>query len=250
LRDGANVLAVHASSPESARSFDLGLRDARALVTIPGSASAASTASRFAARFSLPRPGEFALQARVRVAVPPGADGKSSRLDLFSDPLKVTIREAADPTLLAFASDGARNLLRATEVTARCSSDLPGWPAMRASDGLLALGWLCNDGDADPWIALSLAKAARANTLVLTHPQLARVDASRTGRVRSVAVRFNGQEPTYRVELDRDDSAKTIWTAPSSLVVKSIEVRVLERSGVTGSKDGVGFAEIELRLVR
>ncbi|MCC7013338.1 MAG: hypothetical protein IT454_12310 [Planctomycetes bacterium] len=249
LRAGRNVLAVHVRGA-AGTSFDLGLVDELPIASVNGTPDSAVRNERFAARFPLPRPGTYVLRARVRVAAPPDGRDALGWRDLYSEPLPVTIREAFDQEWLTYASDGARNLLREAELSIKCSSELAGWPAQRACDGTLALGWISNDRDAEPWIQIALAKAVRANTLAFTHPQLARIDAERSGRIRRVSVRFNGQDPPYSVELAPGDARKTTWSAPGVVVVKSLEVRVLERAGVRGSKDGVGLAEIELRLER
>ncbi len=247
FRPGANVVAVHAHSDVGEPTFDLGLRDALALVTVNGDPSKPSAGTRFAARLTFPRPAAHSIFARVRLALPAGNSDPAQSLDLYSDPLKIEIRNVMDAELLAYASDSARNLLRDGPASVKASSELTSWPASRAIDGSLALGWLCNDGDPNPSLTLTLVRATRANTLVFTHPQFGRVDGARSARIRHLALKFNGQEPSYVIGLDRDDERKTAWSLPSPVMVRSIELRVLERVGVKGSQDAVGLAEVELR---
>lgn len=247
FRPGANMVAVHAHSEVGESTFDLGLRDSLALATVNGDPSKPSAGTRFAARLTFPRPAARSIFARVRIALPPGNSDPANSLDLYSDPLQVEIRNAMDAELLAYASDSARNLLRDGPASVKASSELAGWPASRAIDGSLALGWLCNDGDPNPSLTLTLVRATRANTLVFTHPQFERVDAARSARIRYLALKFNGQEPAYVIGLGRDDERKTTWSLPNPVMVRSIELRVLERGGGPGSQDAVGLAEVELR---
>src|SRR6185503_11205082 len=81
FRDGVNVLAVHASAPAGGRVLDLGLRDARPLATVKGDPTRPSARERYSARLMLPRPGEVSIQARVRVAAPPGAQKAAENVD-------------------------------------------------------------------------------------------------------------------------------------------------------------------------
>lgn len=246
LCTGRNVIAVHARDAGD-RSIDLGLRGSLPIARITGRADRASEDERFSTRVVFPRPGRYPITARVRVGLPGLEPDAQATHDLFSAPLIVDVLEASHPDLLAYASDSERNLLLGAGVEATASSTLAGWGPARAVDGLLALGWLSNDGDAHPSLSLVLARPVRANRIQLL-PTVTD-DPARTARIARFELSIDRGEPQVLV-MDPSDTSKTAWAFSTARMVRRIDLRVLDRTPGRVGLDAVGWAEIELQLTK
>lgn len=168
---------------------------------------------------------------------------------LQSDPLEVDIQRSADPDLLAYAMDSARNLIARNGATARASSEFAGYPATYAVDNLQALMWLCGDGDPEPRITLSLNSPVRADRVLITLAAGSRIEAERTSRAQRVEIIVNGKSPRV-IDVVPDDRRKTVFALQSPTLIRKLDLKIVSRSSGHPTKNAVGFAEIELQLLK
>jgi hypothetical protein len=245
LRPGSNRLALRVRNNGLGRAVDLGLVDDRRLMDLAGRGDQSAKDERFPVQVKFPRPGRYRIWARVHVL-----DGVTREPVVFESPrLEVKIDEAFDQELLSYAQDAGQNLLLDGELTAGASSELGGWPAARAADGRYDLAWLCADGDLTPTLELKLRRPVRADTVLLSHTRVDRVDSARTNLPTRVALVFNGKGDPIVVQMDPSRQRKTIVKLAKPIKLRSIEVRVLDQSpGGDPLKNAVGFAEVELQL--
>jgi hypothetical protein len=259
LRSGSNVLAVYSRRTSAGQSLDVGLEDQHVLATVAGNGNVPAGGERFPARLEFPRNGSYALRARVHVRPPPFGKGDEASLEpprleaaiLESPPLEITIREARDPELLSYAKDPARNLIPKAGATASASSAFDGgWLASFAIDNLSARGWLSADGDRHPTLSIQLEKPVRADTVLVTPLQLRGADPERRFQVRRVEVQVDqGRGGTYEITMPAE-FRKGVLELPKVMVVRRLDVRVLDASGVHPTKSALGLAEVELQLRR
>ncbi len=228
------------------------------LATVEGDSAQPSRGNRFPARLAIERAGVHRLFARV-VVLPPGdealveEDGDGYPLESRS--LEVKIDRGDDPRLDGYASDARSNLLNVPRVKATASSQREGeFRPELAVDGLIGTRWMSADDDALPFIQIELPRAARANTVLLTHatdqpggdPSGRGGDPARTARIRRVRVLINGEKKGLEAELEPDERVKTVIELKKTTKVRSIRIEVLEVFPSAGERDAVGFAEVEL----
>ena len=147
--------------------------------------------------------------------------------------------------LVQYATDGARNAMAESRVLSRSSSDLnDGNRAEFATDNLLSRGWCSADNDPTPSLTLDLERPVRADTIVFS--QHSTRDDGRTGRAKRIRVELNGKH-RFELDLDPDPDRKTEHQFGKAARIQRISILVLEQTGATTDKRGVGFAEVELR---
>jgi hypothetical protein len=184
----------------------------------------------------------------------PGADPaeEGSRVTVHSSDVKAEFLHVADPVRLAYAQDSARNLLPTDRCTATASSQPEDayFSATRAADGLQGTGWRSLDDDPLPWIRLELQRATKADRLLLSqHYDFRNQDPNHTGRITRIELLLNGEKRGVEVDVNPDPERKTEIPLGSK-TIRSIEIRVLERTPGREGANGVGFNEIELQRGR
>jgi hypothetical protein len=245
LVPGTNLIAVHARNSESGRSLDLSLLASKLLATAKGNPEQAKRGKRYAARFSMPRPGEYDVWARVHVV--DEATGMSVAAD--SKPLRLDIRSALDPKMLEYATDGLRNEMSGMVERVEASSFIAGWEPNRAVNNNQTRGWVSMDGDAAPEISVHLTRPVRADVLLLSHTRVIRADASRTALATRVEVTINDRGAPMIVTLRPGRLTKTSIHFGRPQKVRSLRVKIVgQTEGEDPTLTGVGFAEIELQL--
>ena len=253
LHPGTNVVAVYCRRDGPGQSVDVALADQRVLARVEGRPDGASRAERWPAQINFEKNGTYVVRARAHVRPPPAAEGEAPPAEVLVESVLFTvrIREASDPELFSFAQDSARNLVAQVGATVTASSFRDaGWAPHLAADNFQSRGWLSADGDLRPVLALALAKPVRADA-VLVSPlgdwvkQIAPDFAPRVRRV-EVAV-DGGKGGTFELVLP-DDGRKGVLRWPRPMVVRRLDVRVLDAEGGTQRKGGVGLAEVELQL--
>ncbi len=247
LREGRNVIAVEGVQSDLGATFDLGIRATEVVASVDCDVSRPFRGEAHAARIAFPRPGAYALGARVYVVPPPAEAGRAEPVVLVAAPLTVKVEDALSPELLRYASDPTRNLLAPVNKSVKASTTLGGWDAHKAVDGKQGHAWLSADRDPHPTLTIDLRRSVRADRLLLSH---ARTTGARSGaRARRVEVTINPRGVPRVLEMEPDDLRKTEWVFPKPMVVRRITLRVLDRTAES-AQDAVGFAEVELQLGR
>lgn len=217
------------------------------LAEVKGDPTRSSGTDRYPASLSFRGNGRYRVYAEVTVLDPLAADDDvddDKRIVLSSDPIVVVVREAKDPKLVRYASDAGRNEMATSLVLPRASSELnESHQAAFATDNLQSKGWCSADNDPTPSLTIDLERPARADTIVFSHHGTG--DDQRTARPAKVRVELNG---TFRFELeiDPDPTRKTEYKFGKAARVQRISILVLEQTGATSDKRGVGFGEVEL----
>jgi hypothetical protein len=222
------------------------------LARVDGHPDAASASDRWPAQFSFDRNGVYVVRARAHVRPPPVESGGDSQEDVIeSAPLSVTIREAPDPELLSYAQDPGRNLVAQVGATVTASSFRDAnWSPAFVADNFQSRCWLSAEGDPRPALALTLNKPVRADT-VLVSPLgdwVRQADPALAAKVRRIEVVLDGGKGgTFEVVLP-DNGRKGVLKLPRPLVVRRIDLKVLDAEGGPTRKNGVGLAEVELQV--
>jgi DNA (cytosine-5)-methyltransferase 1 len=253
LADGRNVIAVHARRTGVGQSVDVSIADERVLATVNGDAAAPCGVERYPARVIFDRCGTWSIRARVHVR-PPGVAAGATPIDelLTSAALTVPIREAVDPELLSYASDPSRNLIAQVGANAAASSSFDGnWLPKKAVDGLTSSGWLSTDADARPSLTIQLDKPVRADTILVSPLDMRFFpDPERHFRVRRVEVQVDqGKGGVFEITMP-EDFRKGVARLPKPIVMRRLDVRILDASEVHPSKAALGLGEVELQLSR
>ena len=245
LVPGRNLIAVHAKNSSSGRSLDLSLLGSKLLATAKGNPDKAKRGERYAARFSMPRPGMYDVWARAHVL--DETTGESIAID--SKPLSLNIRSALDPKMLEYATDGLHNQMNGMVESVEASSFIPGWEPNRAVNNNQIRGWVSIDGDAAPEINVTLTRPVRADVLLLSPTRIIRANASRTTLATRVEVTINDRGAPIVATLLPGHLIKTPIHFGRAQKVRSLRVRIVAQTeGKDPTLTGVGFAEIELQL--
>jgi hypothetical protein len=244
LASGRNVLAVQARRPAGDPWLELEIVDQRVVASVAGDGNAPCGANRFPAQISFEKNGLYPVHARVHVVPPAGGE----RL-IESPPLTIPIREALDAELLSYAKDPARNLIALAGATATASSAFDAnWLPQRAIDRFAASGWLSSDTDRQPELTIELTKPVRADTVLVTPIQMRGGDPERAFHVRRVRVLIDqGRSGSFEIAMP-DDFRKGVVRLPKPTVIRRLDVKLLDASGVVATKPALGLGEVELQL--
>lgn len=203
----------------------------------------------YAARWTPPARGAYAVSVEV-VLVPPEAayDEVEPTAVIESGPLEATVVQLFEPWMEDAAAWGAGNLLDRfnCEVTASTTNNDSQKPK-RVVDGLEGTAWSCKPDDPAPSITITPREPIKADALVLTHFSTMPQDLASLDTAEKIAVRINGGPPkTFDLEADPYRPTRLPLGAP--VVVKKIEIAVVERRPGRSWPGSVGFAEIGLEL--
>jgi hypothetical protein len=252
LKPGRNVVAVHCRRPGAGQSVDVAIADQKVLAHVDGKGDVASASERWPAQFSFERNGNYVVRARVRVRVPPDEKGGDPPDEVIeSAPLAVTIREAPNPEWLSYAQDPGRNLVAQVGATVTASSFRDaGWSPALVADNFQSRGWLSADGDPRPALAVTLNKPVRADT-VLVSPLgewVRQSDPNLAARVRRVEITIDsGKGGSFEVVMP-DNGRKGVLRLPRPMVVRRVDLKILDAEGGATRKNGAGLAEVELQI--
>jgi hypothetical protein len=222
------------------------LADGEVIATVPGNPEQPWGGERYAAQHSFALPGDHTLQARVTAVMPEGDPEYPSKTEPFSSvSLKITTKDSPEEWMaenLAFNED---NLLNHQEVAATASSqhNADSAPA-NACDEPHLTRWVSGANDKAPWIQLSLARRARANTILLAQANSALSLRGHFGSIKRAAISINGGKP-IEVDMGRDEMRMIQVDLGKTARISTIKVSVLEYTP-GGSVHGVGFSGIEL----
>jgi hypothetical protein len=238
----------------------------RKLGSIEGAPCKPTQLQRFALRHAFDRRGKWQVSARLFLRPPAEkpadggapADAPARVLDALTPEgllrfdtldLLVPVEIAAGSLRLDYASDLSRNLLfDARGKFAASSQNGDGEAPERLCDGSLEKRWRCRAGDEKPWVRITLDRPLKAERLLLTHA-LPRPQHSDTPRATKVVVVVN-QKEQFALELNPDVLEKTTLEFGAVLLVKELEVRILECRDRKAGGEPVGFAELELQRKR
>jgi len=226
------------------------LADGEVVATVRGDPEQPWRGERYAAQFSFDLPGEHTLQARVAGVAPDGDPEYPSRTELFSSiPLEISTKDSPEEWMaenLHFTED---NLLDHTEVAATASSQHgAGSAPANACDEAHITRWVSGAEDKAPWIELTLARPARANTLVLAQASSALSLRGHFGAIRRVAVSVNGGKPV-EVDMGPDEMRMIQVDLGRTRRISTIKISILAYTP-GGKVHGVGFSGIELQRLR
>ncbi|MEX1026080.1 MAG: hypothetical protein WD226_13480 [Planctomycetota bacterium] len=221
------------------------LVDGEPHATVPGDPSAAWSNERFPARLSGLASGERSIAARVLLVSDTG-----ERTAVESKAFDVVVGRESPPWMLDYAEDRGRNLLDAARFDVEVSSaDGDGnLKKELAVDNLIGTGWLSAAGDTRAWIELDLARAVRAETLVLSQMRPEADDPEAGCRVTRVRIIVNGKDRNgLDVELEADPLRKTAVDLGKAVMIRKLRIEILDFEPGEKRTEQVGFAEIELR---
>ena len=250
LTAGRNLLAVYARRRGIGQSIDVAITDDRLLATAAGNPEKPYGAQRCAAQLTFEQNGAYPIRARVHLKkpAPPGEEGGETIVE--SAPLTIPIHEAPDPELVEYGSDPARNLIALAGATTSATSSFDAnWLSNFAVDNRASHGWLSTDTDRRPALTIELKKPVRADRILITPIQMRGADPDRTTfRVRRVEVLVDqGRGGTFEITLP-DDFRKGVALLPKPMVVRRLDVRILDATGVHPTKSALGLGEVELQL--
>jgi len=243
--EGTNLLALRARNSEAGRSLDVSLRDQRLLARIEGDAFTPTDFRRYATQARFPRPGSYEIRARVRLrdedASEPGV--------LESPPLIVQVLEAGAEALYGYADDAAQNLLNDNVAQRIASSKVGNLGPELALDNSQARGWMSYPGDAAPRLSVSMRRAARADTLLLSPLSSTIVKNQPYGRPRRAHLFLNGEEDPLVIAFHPDAMTKTVVDLGRPVRLRSFELLIIDwERGEGGAQRSTGLAEVELQL--
>jgi hypothetical protein len=137
-------------------------------------------------------------------------------------------------------------LVRKSETKAQASSQASDAPASAACDARESSSWTCTPEDKAPWISLDFEKQLRSNRVALSGLGGRLDNRGEWDRATRLELRINKSDPPIVVTPDSNERLKTVIELPRTQLVRTLEVRIIERA--TGSKypGRIGFAEIEL----
>lgn len=197
--------------------------------------------SRLAAEFTPPEPGEYWLSAVVEL------NGGHA---LLAPEIAVRIEPGERPEFLAYATDPERNLLRGLKLDVETSSvAIPMWRGELAVDGYQGTGWSSASSDPRPKLTISLPKAVRTNTLLLSHAYELTQPTPGAGRVVRARVVIDGKKVNaIEFTMEPDVRRKTVVDLGKIRRVRKFSIEVLETGEITNARFGTGFNEVELQL--
>lgn len=221
-------------------------RSGEVLATAPGEPDGPHGGERFAAQVRMDRPGEYELAARV--VVRPLDAGDDEEVALVSQTLKVRVDAVETPAMREVTEQFGDDVLRATTVDVRTSSQHGNRQGSQAVDGLMAYGWAAAQDDAVPWIEIEPRRPQRCDHVVLTPIHRAVTERRAWARPTKVRLEVNGKDRGV-FDLDPDLFGKTALPLGRRTTVREVRIEVVERAkGERGGEDQVvGFAEIELQ---
>lgn len=217
------------------------LLDGEVAAVVPAGGSEGAGDARFAARLRPPGSGERELGVRVHVRA---ADGSAHVL--AAKPVRVRDEEARAPWMLDYVDDAETNVLRRAELRFSASSEESTFhrPA-EAFDGLQGSSWYAREDDEAPWIAVECARGVKVKEFLLGPAAASRILREECVRFETVELVINDAKEPLRVTLDPDPDKKTVVPLGRSVLVRRLEVRVVDAPIEPGK--WVGFAEIEAR---
>jgi len=223
------------------------LIDGQLAASVNANASKAWNADKFSVMHEFTRSGRHRVALKVHLMLEPAvAGGDPGSLELLSDEVEVSIDELADAHLIEQAQAGVRNLVRKEETKATASTQAGDGQASWACDARESSCWTTLPEDKQPWISFEFEKPLRANQVALSGLGGRKSTLGDWDRATRVELRLNKADQGITLNLAEDELVKTIVELPKTGMVRSLEVRILER--VTGAKHPgrVGFAEVEL----
>ena len=144
-----------------------------------------------------------------------------------------------------------KNLLAGRVVEAVASSEKgDGAAAHKAIDGFHSTAWIAAQGDSTPTLTLELRRPVRANTILFSHVDASPESRGHHDRATKVLVGVNRAKQPIELILSADSLRKTTLRLPKVVNLRQLTIRIVEREPGTKQAGKVGFAEIELLLVR
>jgi hypothetical protein len=223
------------------------LIDGEVAATVNGNAPRAWNEDKYPIRHTFKRSGSHRVSLQVYLMLEPATEGGDpGATTITSDEVEIVVNELADDYLLEQAAAGARNLVRKSETKAQASSQASDAPASAACDARESSSWTCTPEDKAPWISLDFEKQLRSNRVALSGLGGRLDNRGEWDRATRLELRINKSDPPIVVTPDSNERLKTVIELPRTQLVRTLEVRIIERA--TGSKypGRIGFAEIEL----
>ena len=168
---------------------------------------------------------------------------------LVSLPLEVELGDQAAPARLAYPRHGIENLLQRTKVEVEASSfNVDGQRPARTIDGLHGTYWCAAKGDAEPWLALTLARAQKGNTLLLSHVNLHERGRDDHDRAKVVRVWVNRLKEPLELTMPANDLDKGRLRLEKPVALRQLRLEILSRETGDAHPGFVGFSEVEWLL--
>ena len=178
-----------------------------------------------------------------------GRGGQGDDDELVSHPMQLKLGERADPARLAYPRHGADNLLHRTKLEIEASSfNVDGQKPDRTVDGLHGTYWCAKKDDAEPQLELTLARAQKGNTLLLSHVNLHARGRDDHDRARRVRVWINRLKEPFELEMPANDAEKGVLRLEKTVALRQLRLEILSRDTGDAHPGFVGFSEIEWLL--
>ncbi len=222
------------------------LCDKEVVASIEGDPTRAWDNDRFAARYTLPAPGEYWFEVQVTIIDPYVQAGNFNEV-LVGEELVVNLTTTFEEWMLDYPVQGKQNLLRGAKPKATASSENnDGQGAAKAVDGFHGTHWLCAKDEANPTLTIELGKPARANLILLSQVNAHAKMSEAHDRVTRVRMWINRSKEPIELELDPDERRKTVHRLSKRQSIRLLRIEIVEREpGITWS-GLAGLAEIEL----
>ncbi|HUR29629.1 MAG TPA: hypothetical protein VM509_15675 [Planctomycetota bacterium] len=223
------------------------LVDGEVVETVEGDPTRAWKGDKYSLQHKFEDGGLKRLAVRAHLLIEPVTKGAVPVTSVIeSGEMEVFVTEIAAPHLLAQAAAEARNLLRASETKVTASSQASDSPATAAIDNRESSAWTCAPEDKTPMFTLELDRPLKVSQVMLSglggRPDV----LGDFDRATKVELRVNKSEPPIVVMLETDELKTTLIDLGRQVVLRTLEIKILER--VTGKKHPgrVGFNEIGL----
>ncbi|MDP6538338.1 MAG: hypothetical protein QF903_04380 [Planctomycetota bacterium] len=221
------------------------LADGESLAPVEGDPLAPYAGERYAVRHAFDLPGEHTFQVRVTVVAPDGDPEHADRVEvLTSAVLAVVTRDSPEEWMAANLALAGADLLAPARPLAKASSQAAGNGPERACDPLHATRWVAAPDDPAPWIRFELARAVRADRVVLAQADSTLALRGHHGAIARLSLSVNGAEP-IEVDMGPDPLRQVAVDLDRAQRVRSLEITVLDSTPGANVR-GVGFTGIEL----
>ena len=216
------------------------------IASLEGDPRRAWEGQRYAIQHELSDRGEYIVTVRVVIYTGGEAETGKATHDVVSKPLTVKIDDVHEPARLRYAAQASQNLLQRTKVTVESSSfNVEGQKPETTVDGLHGTYWCAKKEDAEPTLAITLAKPQKGDTLLLSHVNLHADGRDDHDRAKRVLVYINKAKDPIELIMPSRDEEKGVLKLPKPVALRQLKLVIVGRE--TGDKHPgfVGFSEVE-----
>lgn len=197
-----------------------------------------SSKNRFGFSYSFPSPGQWLVRAECLI--------KGEIVDSTDVKYWYVPKLRADD--VSYGDDEFENLIPSRRPTVTASSESASYfGANQLIDGSLGTRWFCKSNDSRPEVVIKMRKSAKATKLLFSHIYTTPTNISDQPRPTEVEVFINNDNAPITIEINPDQSQKTIYVFDKKKSIKKLRVVITKITDGTLGASEVGFSEIELQ---